>query len=52
MSNESLEPLPQDVQTFMEKMIDFYLRGSRGHAFAEWSVSTATLILERRGLLY
>jgi hypothetical protein len=46
MSNTTTAPLPRDVQTFLKRIVDFYLLGSRDEAFAEWAATRATLMLE------
>jgi hypothetical protein len=46
MSKTAAVSLPKAVQTFLKKIIDFYLLGSRDEAFAEWATTRAILMLE------
>jgi hypothetical protein len=46
MSKTAAVSLPKDVQTFLKKIIDFYLLGSRDEQFATWAATRATLMLE------
>lgn len=44
--------IPQDVETFLRRIVECYLNGSRDESFAEWAATGATLMLEYYGLLY
>jgi hypothetical protein len=52
MSKQQVEPMPKDVETFLRRTVELYLRGHRDESFAEWAATCATLLLERSGLLY
>ena len=52
MCETIIPALPQDVQAFLMRIVELYLRGPRDEAFAEWAATRATLMLEYYGLLY
>ena len=50
--SKRVQPIPGEVQEFLTKIVEFYVRGSRNEAFAKWVATRATLMLEYYGLLY
>jgi hypothetical protein len=51
MSKTTTARLPKDVETFLKKIVDFYLLGSRDETFAEWATTRAILMLEHYDVL-
>ena len=47
-----MSDLPRDVRSFLEQLVQKFIRGERDEAFAEWAAATASFLLEYRGLLY
>ncbi len=46
MSKTTTKLLPEDVETFLKRIVDLYLMGSRQEEFATWAATRATLMLE------
>lgn len=52
MSKTPIAHLPHEVEEFLTRIVELYLRGWRDEAFAEWAATQATLTLEYYGLVY
>ena len=52
MSKAPIARLPHEVEQFLMRIVELYLRGCRDESFAEWAATQATLTLEYHGLLY
>ena len=52
MLNQEFATIPQDIEKFLRRIVEFYVSGHRDESFAEWAATRATLMLEYYGLLY